>query len=546
LVLKKDRQIKKQGYPNMSTTVIVSSGLTIFERIEQAFDSLESATRHILHHAFDLLETRLGYSKKEYREAMRARGWKKGGVEERTAIKIADAFEAFRPDPLRLIKIEPRTLYRLAEGKKYAPVIQALANLESEQITQSTVTQLMAQCRQELKQERSAKKQASSDEQNTSGWRRTPSGGRVYQIPPLYDESTGINIEKIKNEKGCTSQKVVETGTEVLNVILEKNPELDPNDPSKLLDFIENLLANREQEKIDGENVESCQSEDCPQASVTFTEISNFNDNAEYLDVKKDSNQEAQPSITKEHHPLVTIPQESFTDYRVNQITAKLLEQEIVAAPAEKVQDIVRNAFSVKVYAEHMGKMQETLIRMDTSLLESDELRSFLLHTSLERDGFIKKAYYVSQTIKSQFVLNQLEENRLVWPAFLHIDALSPEFVEDCPQYPNFNPVKYLASVYNQATDWSQVKEAIHTLIEVKGIQAYLGYSQQAWDLITPYAQDRLKEIIPAANKRLEQAMSTGIINSYFESPIDGVYHIVDKSNQELVLPECLLDCVLN
>ncbi len=529
----------------MSTAVIFSSGLTIFERIEQAFDSLEAATRHILHHAFDLLETRLAYSKKEYREAMRVRGWKKGGLEERTAIKIADAFEAFRPDPLRLTKIEPRTLYRLAEGKKYAPVIQALANLESEQITQSMVTQLMAQRREELKQEREAKKQASPDEQNTTGWRRTPSGGRVYQIPPLYDESTGINIEKIKNEKGCTSQKVVETGTEVLNVILEKNPELDPNDPSKLLDFIQNLLASREQEKIDGENLEGRQS-DSPQASVTTTEISNFNDNAEYLDVTLDGNQEAQPSITIEHHLLVTIPQESFTDYRVNQIAAKLLEQAIVVAPAEKVQDIVRNAFSVKVYAEHMGKMQETLSSMDTSLSENDELRSFLLHTSLERDGFVKKAYYVSQAIKSQFVLNQLEENRLVWPAFLHIDVLSPEFVENCPQYPNFNPVEYLASVYNQATDWSQVKDAINTVIEVQGIQGYMECCQLLRNLISPEVQNKVEDLIPEASRKLQQATSVGIINSYFESPIDGIYHIVDRSNQELVLPECLLDCVLN
>jgi hypothetical protein len=541
LVLKEDRQInKKQRDFTMSTAVIFSSGLTIFERIEQAFDSLESATRHILHHAFDLLEIRLGYSKKDYREAIAQRGWKKGGVEERTAIKIADAFEAFRPDPLRLTKIEPRTLYRLAEGQKYAPVIEALANLSEEQITQSTVTQLMAQRREELKQEREAKKQASSEEQNTSGWRRAKNGGRAYHIPPLYDEATGVNIEKIRSEKGCTSQKVIETGTEVLNVILEKNPELDPNDPNKLLDFIENLLANQEQEKINPvqQTVAISNLDDLAQVTTTL-KMSDFGDNLDVTSKELDL-------FEQEPQELVTLTQESLTDYRINQITAKLVEQEIVVAPAEKVQDIVRNAFSVKLYAHHMSKMQETLSSMDTSLLSSDELRSFLLHTSLERDSFIKKAYYVSQTIKSQFVLNKLEENCLVWPAFPHVDALSLEFVEDCPQYPNFNPVEYLASVYNQATDWSQVKDAISTVIEVQSIQAYLSYSQQAWDLIPPYAQDRLQEIMPATNKRLEQALSAGIISSYFESPIDGVYHIFDKSNQELVLPVCLLDYVLN
>jgi hypothetical protein len=523
----------------MSTAVIFSSGLTIFERIEQTFDSLESATRHILHHAFDLLETRLGYSKKEYREAIAQRGWKKGGIEERTAIKIADAFEAFRPDPLRLRKIEPRTLYRLAEGKKYAPVIEVLANLSEEQITQSTVTQLMAQRREELKQEREAKKQESS-EQNTSGWRRAKNGGRAYHIPPLYDEATGVNIEKIRTEKGCTSQKVIETGTEVLSVLLEKNPELDPNDPNKLLDFIENLLANQEQEKINPVQQTAAISNSDDLAQVTTTlKMSDFGDNLDVTSKELDL-------FEQESQELVTLTQESLTDYRINQITTKLVEQEIVVAPAEKVQDIVRNAFSVKVYAHHIGKMQETLSSMDTSLLENDELRSFLLHASLERDGFIKKAYYVSQTIKSQFLLNQLEENRLVWPAFPHVDALSPEFVEDCPQYPNFNPVEYLVSVYNQATEWLQVQEAINTVIQVQGVQGYTKYCQQAWDLITPYALDRLQEIMPATNKRLEQAISAGIINSYFESPIDGVYHIFDKSNQELVLPECLLEGVLN
>ncbi|MBW4512932.1 MAG: hypothetical protein KME64_41555 [Scytonematopsis contorta HA4267-MV1] len=524
----------------MSTAVIFSSGLTIFERIEQAFDSLESATRHILHHAFDLLETRLGYSKKEYREAIAQRGWKKGGIEERTAIKIADAFEAFRPDPLRLRKIEPRTLYRLAEGKKYAPVIEALANLSEEQITQSKVTQLMAQRRFELKQEREAKKQASSEEQNTSGWKRAKNGGRAYHIPPLYDETTGVHIEKIRSEKGCTSQKIVETGTEVLSVILEKNPELDPNDLSKLLDFIEDLLANREQEKIDlvQQTVAISNSDDLAQVTTTL-KMSDFGDNSDVPSKELDLSEQ-------EPQQLVTRTQESFTEYRVNQIAAKLVEREIATAPAEKVQDIVRNAFSVKVYAHHLGKMQETLIRIDTSLLENDELRSFLLNTSLERDGFIKKAYYVSQTIKSQFVLNQLEENRLVWPAFPHVDALSPEFVEDCLQYPNFNPVEYLASVYNQATDWSQVKDAINTVIEVQGIQAYTEYCQQVRNLISPEVQNKVEELIPEASRKLKQAMSAGIINSYFESPIDGIYHIVDRSNQELVLPECLLDCVLN
>ena len=264
----------------MTTAVIFSSELTIFERTEQAFDSLEAATRHILHHAFDLLEIRLGYSKKDYREAIVQRGWKKGGLEERTAIKIADAFEIFRPNPLRLTKIEPRTLYRLAEGKKYAPVIQAITNLSEEQITQSTVTQLMAQRREELKQEREANKRASSEEQNTSGWRRAKNGGRAYHIPPLYDEATGVNIEKIRSEKGCTSQKVVETGTEVLSVLLEKNPELDPNDPSKLLNFIEDLLANREQEKIDlvQQTVAVSNSDDLAQVTATL-KMSDFGDN---------------------------------------------------------------------------------------------------------------------------------------------------------------------------------------------------------------------------------------------------------------------------
>jgi hypothetical protein len=137
----------------------------------------------------------------------------------------------------------------------------------------------------------------------------------------------------------------VETGTEVLNVLLEKNPELHPNDPSKLLDFIFSLLANWEQQKIDlvQQTVAIINSDDLAQVTAALN-MSDFGNNLDVTSKELDlSEQESQQ--------LVIRSQESFADYRVNQITTKLLDQKIVAAPFDNVQDIVRNAFDVKVCA---------------------------------------------------------------------------------------------------------------------------------------------------------------------------------------------------
>lgn len=160
-----------------------------------SFQALADATETILYHAFWLADEKQKRSRKEYRKLLFDQGWKN---EEKKYLKVAAAFEKFSPEDLA--KIEPRTIYKLAENsKKYQLIIDRLLDLTA--ITQDAVRKLIAQERQPTVPK----------PEKPSIWRRTKNGGRYCQIPPIHeaDERTGTTLQKMIDEEGYSAQQIV-------------------------------------------------------------------------------------------------------------------------------------------------------------------------------------------------------------------------------------------------------------------------------------------------------------------------------------------------
>ncbi len=58
----------------------------------------------------------------------------------------------------------------------------------------------MQQCR---------KPRVAKTEEEATVWRTAPDSGRVFQAPPMYDEVTGVIVEKIMKAEGRTAQSVI-------------------------------------------------------------------------------------------------------------------------------------------------------------------------------------------------------------------------------------------------------------------------------------------------------------------------------------------------
>ena len=156
--------------------------------------SLEVATQDILSYA-NFMATKKTRDKTEFKQLLNDLGWK---GEEKRYLKVAAAFENFSPQDLS--QIEPATIFLLANNsKKYQPVIDELLNLP--EITQAAVRELI----QQQRQPRVPKSE------NPTIWRQTPDGRRYCQIPPIHEENqqTGITLQKMMDEEGLTSQRIV-------------------------------------------------------------------------------------------------------------------------------------------------------------------------------------------------------------------------------------------------------------------------------------------------------------------------------------------------
>jgi hypothetical protein len=171
----------------------------IADKAEQAapsnpLTSLFGATTRILRHAFWLANQKAILPKSEFKKFLNLAGWRS---EEKKYLKVATAFANFEPH--ELAQVEPRTIFQLAENpKKYATVFSALAQLP--QITQDAVRNLIKQCRTPRKPKQ---------QEEPSIWRRTADGGRVCQVPPIYDEVTGVALQAMMESEGATATGIV-------------------------------------------------------------------------------------------------------------------------------------------------------------------------------------------------------------------------------------------------------------------------------------------------------------------------------------------------
>ncbi len=182
-------QAQAQAELEQYVTQQAANGAPLF-----SYPTLEVATQDILHYA-EFLASEKTRSKHEYKQLLSDLGWK---GEEKKYLKVAAAFENFSPQ--ELAGVEPATIFLLANNsKKYQPVLDQLLDLP--EITQAAVRELI----QQQRQPRVPKSE------NPTIWRQTPDGRRYCQIPPIHEENqqTGITLQKMMDEEGLTSQRIV-------------------------------------------------------------------------------------------------------------------------------------------------------------------------------------------------------------------------------------------------------------------------------------------------------------------------------------------------
>ena len=168
-------------------------------------ESLAKATVNILNNAFYLAKQKVELSRKAYKQLIKNWGWEK---EDKKYLKVAQTFEKFAPEDLA--QIEPASIFLLAnQNKKYALVIEQL--LDISYITQEKVREL-------IKQQRKPKPFQS---EKPSIWRRTRDGRRYCQVPPIYDEVTGLAVQRMMDSEGKTAQEIIAESVALLQAASE-------------------------------------------------------------------------------------------------------------------------------------------------------------------------------------------------------------------------------------------------------------------------------------------------------------------------------------
>ena len=164
-------------------------------------NTLDSSTVGIIEFAKALLSDKQYLPKAEFNKIVQSLGWGKGLVQ--SYIKIALAFADVEIS--KLAQIEPRTLFKITSGKKFASVVQGIRNSVGH-ITQQLVENLIKTL--------ITPPVASLPEEPTI-WRAEKDGSRSCVVPPIKedDQYTGISIQRAMDIEGMTAQSFIREAT---------------------------------------------------------------------------------------------------------------------------------------------------------------------------------------------------------------------------------------------------------------------------------------------------------------------------------------------
>jgi hypothetical protein len=159
-------------------------------------DTLDSSTLGIIELAKALLSDKQRLPKAEFNKIVQSFGWGRGVVQ--SYIKIALAFAGVEIN--KLLRIEPRTLFKITSNKKFAPVVESIRNTVGH-VTQQLVENLIKTL---------IPPRASLPEEPTI-WRAEKDGSRSCVVPPIKedDQYTGISIQRAMDIEGMTAQSFV-------------------------------------------------------------------------------------------------------------------------------------------------------------------------------------------------------------------------------------------------------------------------------------------------------------------------------------------------
>lgn len=191
-----------QGFGISSLDELTVSSAQFDEFMNDAYNlvhpigAIYVSTVQLLRNAFWLAKQKATLAKEQYKELLKKLDWE---GEEKRYLKVAAAFSCFTPEQLALV--EPRTIFQIAENlKKYQSVITKIATLA--QITQDKVRSYIQQCR----------KPRAKKEEKSNIWKTGADNKRFFEIPPMYDDATGVILEKIMESEGRSAQSVVAEG----------------------------------------------------------------------------------------------------------------------------------------------------------------------------------------------------------------------------------------------------------------------------------------------------------------------------------------------
>lgn len=80
-----------------------------------------------------------------------------------------------------------------------------------------------------IKQCRTPRQKQLKQEEELSIWRRTADGGRVCQIPAIYDEVTGVTLQAMMESEGATAQNIVTHAIALRSAYIEGKLILNPD-----------------------------------------------------------------------------------------------------------------------------------------------------------------------------------------------------------------------------------------------------------------------------------------------------------------------------
>lgn len=170
-----------------------------------AFSQLEKSTVALLDAAFKLKEHKEYYDHEEYLALLKANGWKYGGTEEKRLLAVATAFNPFIHCIQKLSKIEPKTIYQLAD-EKLAPVITRLQGMASG-ITQDLVVKFIRHQQNLLRKQKNGMAR--------EGWKYRKNG-RFYRVELIEEgDWTGRAIEALR-QKGHATTEIVREAMQLL------------------------------------------------------------------------------------------------------------------------------------------------------------------------------------------------------------------------------------------------------------------------------------------------------------------------------------------